>query len=92
LTETGVTYKHNFGARILAVTSGTVQPTMTITHSGNNVVISWPSTFQNYSLEYKTDLNAAAWTSGPAATLNGGNFEVIIPSGTGNQFFRLKSP
>jgi hypothetical protein len=83
--------KDNYGARIVAVASAA--PRLTITKSGNNVVISWPAASGNFTLESKADLNSTTWgTVGQTPTVNGVNLQVVLPIGSGNQFFRLKSP
>ena len=81
----------NFGARIVAVASAA--PRLTITRSGNNVIISWPSGSGSFTLESKADLNNPTWgTVSQTPTVNGSNLQVVLPATTGNQFFRLKSP
>lgn len=83
--------KNNFGARILAVANA-LPPRLTIAKSNNNVIISWPTSSGNFTLESKADLNSATWTPvGLAPTINGANYQVIVPIGTGNRFFRLRS-
>jgi hypothetical protein len=84
--------KNNFGARILAVASAS-PPRLTITKSNNNVIISWPTSSGNFTLESKAALNSTTWSPvGLAPTINGSNFQVVVPIGTGNRFFRLRSP
>jgi hypothetical protein len=84
--------KNNFGARILAVAAAP-QLRLTITKVGNNLLITWPSGDASFKLEAKSDLNATTWTQvSPAPTLNGARYEVVVPIGSGNQFFRLRSP
>jgi hypothetical protein len=85
-------FKDNFAARILAVVA-TPQLSLTVTKVGNNLLISWPSGDSSFKLEAKSDLNSPSWTlvSTPP-TLNGSRYEVVVPIGAGNQFFRLRSP
>jgi hypothetical protein len=83
--------KNNFGVRITAV-AAPAGPQLTITRVNNNIQISWPTASAGFTLEYKNDLNAAAWTDGPNPTVNGSNFQVSLPIGAGNQLFRLRSP
>lgn len=85
-------FKNNFGARILAVAAAP-QIRLTITKVGNNLLITWPSDDPTFKLETKTDLNSGTWTQvSTAPTLNGSRYEVVVPIGGGNQFFRLRSP
>jgi len=83
--------KDNFGARILAI-SGTTAPRLTITKSGNNVIISWPTT-TGYVLQTTTNLTSNTWTLvTQTPVISGANSQVTLPAGTGIQFFRLRSP
>ena len=85
-------FKNNFGARILAVAAAP-QLRLTITKVGNNLLITWPSGDSTFRLEAKSDLNTTTWTQvSPAPTLNGSRYEVVVPIGPSNQFFRLRSP
>jgi hypothetical protein len=91
LDTDGDAVKDNFGVRILAV-SGTAAPTLTITKSGNNVVISWPTT-AGYVLQTTANLSSNTWTGvTQTPVINGANSQVTLPAGTGIQFFRLRSP
>jgi hypothetical protein len=84
--------KDNFGARIIAVS--TLAPSLSITISGNNVVIAWPTAASgNFQLESKTSLSNATWSNvTQTPTVNGSNYEVTLPATSGNAFFRLESP
>lgn len=85
------TLKDNYGARILAVSS--VGPSLSITRSGNNVVITWPTASGNFRLESKTSLTDPTWTNvSQTPTINGSNNQVTLPASSGNLFFRLESP
>ncbi|HKW29352.1 MAG TPA: hypothetical protein VJT54_08460 [Verrucomicrobiae bacterium] len=66
-------------------------PNLTITHSGNSVIVSWPTT-GSYTLQLISNLAApAGWTTSgySIATVDGTNSITITPP-TGNLFFRLK--
>jgi hypothetical protein len=81
--------KNNFGARILAIQGA---PKLTITKAGTNVVLSWPPT-DGYTLETNTDLRTTNWTVvNQTSVIIGGNSQVILPIGSGGQFFRLRAP
>jgi hypothetical protein len=66
-------------------------PNLTITYSGNSVIVSWPDT-GSYTLQQNSNLAAtASWTTNSytITTANGTNSITITPP-TGNLFFRLK--
>jgi hypothetical protein len=41
-------------------------PSLTITHTNNSVVISWPASFVGFRLQSKTSLSLPAWSEEPA--------------------------
>lgn len=83
--------KNNFGARILAVTPN-AEPQLTIRREPAGLRISWNFSSRQYHLESKPALTAVSWTRVAAQpTLNGSRYEVVVPFGTGNQFFQLSS-
>jgi len=66
-------------------------PTLTVTHSGNTVTVSWPAT-GSYTLQQNGNLaTSGGWTTSgyTISTANGTN-SITITSVTGNLFFRLK--
>lgn len=66
-------------------------PTLIVTHSGNNVTVSWPSPSTGFVLQQNPDLKTANWvTSGYTISDDGTNKSVTITSPTGNLFFRLQ--
>lgn len=69
------------------------QPALSISLSGANVVISWPTNATGYNLQQCADLNAAAWTNYVGAVnISGTNKTVTLPTPTGRMFFRLSNP
>ncbi|MGI8967397.1 MAG: immunoglobulin domain-containing protein, partial [Limisphaerales bacterium] len=65
-------------------------PTLTITRSGTNVVITWPTTFTGFTLEGTPSLSPPIiWTTIPSA-VNGTNNTATVNASSGNQFFRLR--
>ena len=68
-------------------------PMLTITQSGNSVIVSWPDT-GSYTLQQNSNLAAAAgWTTnGYTISTNNGTNSITITSPVGNLFFRLGSP
>ena len=69
-------------------------PALTVTHSGSNVIVSWPSPSTGFQLQQNSNLAAAnGWsTSGFIVADDGTNKSITISSPTGNLFFRLKNP
>ena len=66
-------------------------PTMTVTHSGNNISIVWPSASSGFVLQQNSNLATTNWTtSGFTISDDGTNKSIIITSPSGNLFFRLK--
>lgn len=92
------------GTRLAAVLQGggiwtaqatlqTNTPRMTISHSGTNVVVSWPAT-GSYTLQQNTNLSLrAGWmtSSYTNSTANGTN-SIIVTHPAGTLFFRLTQP
>ena len=68
-------------------------PNLTITHSGNSVIVSWPNT-GSYTLQQNNNLAASAgWTtSGYSISSSNGTNSITITPPTGNLFFRLSQP
>ena len=68
-------------------------PNLTITHSGNSVIVSWPNT-GSYTLQQNNNLAASAgWTtSGYSISTSNGMNSITIISPPGNLFFRLSNP
>jgi hypothetical protein len=68
-------------------------PTLTVTHAGNNVTVSWPSPSTGFQLQQNSNLATTNWTtSGFSIFDDGTNKSITISSPTGNLFFRLKNP
>jgi hypothetical protein len=68
-------------------------PELTITRSGNSVIISWAYT-GTYNLQQNVNLSDTnTWTlNGGTVTTSGGSNSVTITPPTGNVFFRLQNP
>ncbi len=76
---------------LIAVVQTAGAPTLTITRSGNSVIISWPSSAIGWTLQQCSNL-AGGWSAcGLSVSDNGTNKNVSIPSPTGKLFFRLKN-
>jgi hypothetical protein len=69
------------------------QPTLAIKKTGANIEISWTSTSDQFVLQSTVSLSAADWQ--PVATppsAAGNRRTVVLPIGSGTQFFRLMAP
>jgi hypothetical protein len=69
-------------------------PLLTITHSGGNVIISWPAPAEGFGLEKSEGLSAGvSWgpvTNTPVVTNN--EKAVAIGITSGSKFYRLRRP
>ena len=75
---------------LINVVQTTGAPTLSITHAGNRVIVSWPDT-GSYSLQQNSNLAGGSWTSSVyTITTTNGTSSITIPSPAGNLFFRLK--
>ena len=67
-------------------------PNLTITHSGNSVIVSWPAT-GSYTLQQNSNLATPGWTPTSYFIFNiDGTNSITITPPTGNLFFRLSNP
>jgi hypothetical protein len=92
---TGGTYSLTGGFwSLISVVQTAGAPTLTITKSGNSVIVSWPD-MGGYTLQQNSNLAAlAGWTTSGytiSTNANGTNSITITPP-TGNLFFRLANP
>ena len=68
-----------------------IQPTLGVTYSGANVVISWPTNNGGGFALQSTDLGTNGWTPvGSARVITNRNYQVTLPLTGGAQFYRLK--
>ncbi len=78
---------------LIAVVQTAGLPSLSIAHSGNSVIVSWPNTASG-ALQTNNNLaSASGWTAygGTVNTANGTN-SITISAPTGNLFFRLSNP
>lgn len=86
------------GNRLVATTDGAIytwpsQPTLNITPSGANVVISWQSFAADWVLHQNDDLNTTNWVdSSETVNDDGTNRFVIVNPSAGNRFYQLLKP
>ena len=73
---------------------GAQTPTLAISRAGANLILSWPDTFGNYTLESTPALGAGAvWNPVGGTVVQGGGFySVTVSRGVGNGFYRLRGP
>jgi hypothetical protein len=66
---------------------------LNIALSGTNVLLSWPTPPGDVVLQQNFDLTTTNWTTvtNPPAVMNGQN-QVVLPSGSSNQFYRIEYP
>jgi hypothetical protein len=65
-------------------------PTLTITETGGQAIISWPSPVGNYVLQQSSSLVSPSWTTVPnAVTAVNGQNQVTISAGGSAKFYRL---
>ncbi len=84
-------FKYRFYRVADASALGASIPVMTLSLSGKNVVVSWPTNATGFTLESATNLPAASWTSNSfAPAIVNGNFTVTNPVSGGTRFYRLK--
>jgi hypothetical protein len=67
-------------------------PNLSIAHSGNSVIVSWPNT-GSCTLQQNNNLAGGSWTTtGYTINMSNGTNSITITSPTGNLFFRLSHP
>jgi hypothetical protein len=71
-------------------------PVLKVTRAGNNVIISWPAPATGFVLQEANALanpsSSTIWNPGATPALNGGEYQVTVPSPAGNKYFRLRQP
>ena len=68
-------------------------PALRIRASEKTLVLSWPASFDGFVLQQSSDISATDWASVTnTPTQAAGEYRVVLPSSSGNNFFRLKKP
>jgi len=68
-------------------------PELTITHSGNSVIVSWPAPSTGWVLQQNGNVVSTNWiASGYTISTSGGTNSVTITPPSGKLFFRLMYP
>ena len=75
---------------LISVVQTAGMPNLSIAHSGNSVIVSWPNT-GSYTLQQNSNLaTTGGWsTSGYSISMSNGTNSVTITPPVGNLFFRL---
>ncbi len=78
---------------LVALVQSAGAPLLTITHSGNSVIVSWPTT-DSFALQKNSNLAVpSGWAaSGYTVNTNNGTNSVTITPPVGSVFFRLGPP
>jgi hypothetical protein len=67
-------------------------PVLSIGHSGNEVIVSWPANFSNFILQQNNDLATPNWVDVTnSVNVVGEENQVVISPAVDNNFYRLKS-
>lgn len=83
----GQMYADNFSGQ----TAPAVSPLVTNRVSGGSLVMSWPQSALNYSLQESSVLASNSWSSAAQSpVLSNGTYSVVIPLTGSGRFFRLK--
>ena len=76
---------------LISVVQTTGSPTMSLTHSGNSINITWPSASSGFVLQQNSNLATTNWTTSSLTISDDNtNKSITITSPSGNLFFRLK--
>lgn len=68
-------------------------PQLTITPSGANVILTWPTNAAGFALQSTTNLASSVWiTNFPAPVVVNGQYTVTNPISGSRKFYRLSSP
>jgi hypothetical protein len=77
----------------LSLTAELELPSLRMSLSGQNLVLSWPTNATGFNLEASASLGTAAWSPVPlGAVITGENYSLKLPLSGSNQFYRLKAP
>lgn len=78
--------------RAYGVPAPSLQPSLEITSSGNNIVISWPADATGFELKTTTSLTSPSWSSIPGTPqLVGDRMVVTLPISGNSGFYRLEN-
>jgi hypothetical protein len=85
--DNGITFSN---IKVETVTFSTAKPSLSITASGANAILSWPASFTGYALESTPSLSTPVWTGAGASTVVGTNNVVTNALTAIPKYYRLK--
>jgi len=81
------------GILYLKTATNSAPPLLSISQSGTNVILSWPTNATGFNLEYATNLNSPSWnTNLPAPVVISTNNVVTNGISSTQRYFRLVNP
>jgi hypothetical protein len=88
---TGYTGLRTDNLRVGARVAGGTGPTLTIARRGNDLALSWPTSFTGFALKSANALPASSWGSVSASVAIEGDQNVVtLPPAAATQFYRLE--
>ncbi len=82
-----------YQSQIVAVLTAQPVPTLSISHSGKDALISWPNNGVSYTLQAATSPIAPGWSTVTQSQFSTNGLTcVLVPDTSGFQFFRLQKP
>lgn len=81
-----------FWSAVSAASVSPASPELSVSVSGNNVIISWPSSASGFTLQQSSSLNPATWEAVQQTINNNGTtMSIIVTAPAGNMFYRLQN-
>ena len=81
------------GTLTVLTNAATFLPKLSVKRSGNNIIVSWPAIWANWSLQQNPSLAPVGWTGfGGVIGNDGATKSATNSSSAGNLFFRLSNP
>jgi opacity protein-like surface antigen len=77
---------------IISVVQTPGSPTLSISRSGSQAIISWSASSTPFVLQETSNLSGSWAASGATQTTNSGIISVTVPAGSGYQYYRLYYP
>jgi hypothetical protein len=85
------TLEGGFWSAFAATPTSPAGPQLSVSVSGQNVIISWPSPSTGFTLEQNTSLDPATWEAAQQTVNDNGTImSIVAPAPAGNMFYRLK--
>ena len=77
---------------MIAVMQTPGAPLLSISRSGNKIIVSWPSSATGFRLQQNPNSATANWSTSTGVVDNGTTKSLTLTSPSGNLFFRLINP